>query len=140
MTKTERFECGDVVIAPPGEMCGRVVRVARHESHRRLDRITVRWENGHEGVRAAQSLQRADTRLRRRTVTINGNWRCEETTEWAGTATLQRYGDLECTAEIPEEVYSAIEDAIAGGDTEGCVSDDSGERSAWRVRWEWCID
>jgi hypothetical protein len=77
MAKTERFECGDVVIAPPGEMCGSVVRVARHESHRRLDRITVRWKNGHEGVRAAQSLQRADTRLRRRT-DVNALW-CEHT-------------------------------------------------------------
>jgi hypothetical protein len=58
-----------------------------------------------------------------RKITFSGNWRPGgPDREWAGTGTVDGHGTIECSADLGDEVYEAIEDQIAGGDTEGIVT------------------
>lgn len=63
----------------------------------------------------------------RRGITISGNWADDHTEAWAGDGTVDEYGNIECSADIADSVYSAIEDQIREGRTSGSqVADESG--------------
>lgn len=53
--------------------------------------------------------------------------------EWSGTGTLDEYGNIECSADIPDAVYSSIDSDIAAGKTEGEIEAD-GEEYSWIVK------
>ena len=55
--------------------------------------------------------------------------------EWAGTGTIDEYGNIECAAVIPADVYDSIESAISSGETEGKIGAD-GEEYSWELRRE----
>lgn len=58
-------------------------------------------------------------------ITIVGNFRDEETMEWAGDGTVDLETDtIECAADISHAAYSAMEAKIAAGEMTGEVEDD----------------
>jgi len=66
-------------------------------------------------------------------VYISGNFRYPHTCEWAGTATIDSYGNIECAADIPDEVYSEIEFDIGEGKDRGRVELSDGLYYLWSV-------
>jgi hypothetical protein len=64
-------------------------------------------------------------------VRITHNWRNPNKMEWAGAPELDDEGRIERSLQIPEEVYQAIERALAGGQGEGTVALDDGTRFQW---------
>lgn len=65
------------------------------------------------------------------TVRMNGNVRLVTKSEWLGAPTIDKAGHIERTAEVPEEVYQAIEKDIAQGSIEGMVFLDPQRRVDW---------
>jgi hypothetical protein len=65
------------------------------------------------------------------TVRISGNWRNPSKMELAGTLTIDREGRLERGLNLTEEVYQAIERALAEGKNEGAVYATDGTRVEW---------
>lgn len=56
-------------------------------------------------------------------ISICGNWRENgPDREWAGSGTVDHHGSIECSAELGDEAYEAIEEQIADGDDEGEVT------------------
>jgi hypothetical protein len=64
-------------------------------------------------------------------VRISGNWRNPNKMEWGGAPAIDTDGRIERTVPIPEEIYQAIEDYIAGNQTEGSIVQPDGTRYDW---------
>lgn len=65
------------------------------------------------------------------TVRITGNWRNPNKMEWGGAPEIDDNGEIERTVKIPEEIYIAIEDYIAKGQTQGSIVRPDGTRFDW---------
>jgi hypothetical protein len=70
---------------------------------------------------------------RQPTVRITGNWRNPSKMEWGSAPALDATGRLERSADLPEEVYQAVEHELAKGGTEGRTFLPNGARIDWFV-------
>lgn len=80
------------------------------------------------------------TTTEKRTITISGNWREDgPDNEWAGSGLVDHHGHVECSADLGDDAYEAIEDQIAEGDTSGSVTVHS-EELGRDVTYNWEIE
>jgi len=70
-------------------------------------------------------------------VTISGNYREKFTDEWAGDG-IMRDGYIECSADMPSEVYDIVECSIQKGLTNGSITVEE-PGVDWPVTYHWSI-
>lgn len=77
---------------------------------------------------------------KKRTIQIFGNWRAGgPENEWAGSGTVDKYGAVECSANLGEAAYEAIQEQIADGETEGSVTVHSDEQDR-DITYHWSME
>ena len=67
-----------------------------------------------------------------RKITISSNLHNKQTMEWAGDGTLDDLGNIECTANIPDDVYDEMELYIKQGAEQGVIENED-ERYEWTI-------
>lgn len=75
----------------------------------------------------------------RRQIHISGDWRKGgPEREWAGSGTVDKFGAIECSADLGDDAYDAIESQIADDETEGSVEVESEDGRT--ITYHWSID
>ena len=73
-----------------------------------------------------------------RRITICGNWEANGPDSlWAGSGTVDKYGNIECGADCGDDAYDLMEEQIGDGQTSGDVTVDRGCR---KVTYSWNIE